>query len=760
MKKKHSFLISNLFLTLIFLGFQFSGIAQAYNFESDTNGNPPADISATNGTISTDDDTSPGGRGKTMTTLTASSGTRAAFNMDLFPSTKNYSVTWKETYTTAGNSGFTLRAFGSNTVATGIQRGYLFLTKPVNGKANIYISKSSGFTLISAIDITAPGVDIPRWYRASVEESTLTFEYSDDGIAFTQIESITDTTYPNAGGTQYTRGYGAAITGSFTDDISYHQIISQTPLSINNISEYQVFQRNSSNQANILISGTYTGEPTAIEASFNQSPYVTIDSNPSNGTFSGTLPMVNSGQGTITIRYTNETGTTATVDNVGIGDVFVIAGQSNGSGRGNTLNSYTHATLKASLFGNDDVWKNLTDATDSNSGQVDPVSSDGSASGSAWPIVATSILANTGVPVAFVPTTKGGSSISQWQPEADHTDASTLYGSMNRRINAVGGVVAGVLFFQGESDANQGTAQGTYETKLSTLINTIATDFPGTKTMIGQIGKNSYPGTNSIRAAQISTINSNANALLGPTMYDIDLADEGGDNLHFKSDNDMAQFASRWYAAIDKRFYEGIDGYGPILDAINLTYDDGNNKVTIPFSDDSNPILDIASTVTANSFNLKNNGVSVAISEVSIVGNKIEITPTVSLNTAQTITLTYASLNTAVDAAIYDSNSLPAQPFYDETVNLENTLATENLKNNDFNIYPNPAKGIVYLKSDKNVNIELNITIYNTLGKKVLEMNKKAKNGVPINISSLNKGLYFLKVKTGFHESIKKIVIE
>ena len=39
-------------------------------------------------------------------------------------------------------------------------------------------------------------------------------------------------------------------------------------------------------------------------------------------------------------------------------------------------------------------------------------------------------------------------------------------------------------------------------------------------------------------------------------------------------------------------------------------------------------------------------------------------------------------------------------------------------------------------------------------------MNKKAKNGVPINISSLNKGLYFLKVKTGFHESIKKIVIE
>ena len=54
-------------------------------------------------------------------------------------------------------------------------------------------------------------------------------------------------------------------------------------------------------------------------------------------------------------------------------------------------------------------------------------------------------------------------------------------------------------------------------------------------------------------------INSNANALLGPATYDINLQDESGDTLHFKSDGDMAEFASRWYDAIDATIYGGTD---------------------------------------------------------------------------------------------------------------------------------------------------------------------------------------------------------
>ncbi len=639
-----------------------------YDFEADVVGVAPANITAANGTITTV-------TGKAMQSTTAASGNTAAFNMDLFAAAADYAVTWKETYSTAGRSGFTLRGNGTNSIASGIARGYLFQASPSAGHVRIYTSNASSYTLLSTDNLAASGANTPRWYRATVAGTTLTFEYSDDGTNFTLIRTLTNTDYTAAGTTQYTRGYSGSTTGNAIDDVTFvnNDGAPTDAIALNNVSEYQVFQRNNANQADIVVSGTYTGSPTAIEASFNGGPYATIDASPTGGTYSGTLPAQAAGQGMLLVRFVNDTGISSSVANVGVGDIFIISGQSNASGRGNTLNSYSHPTLKAGLFGNDDNWKELADATDSNSGQVDGVSSDGIAKGSPWPIVATSIMANHGIPVAFVPTAKGGTSTAQWQPGSNHSNTSTLYGSMNRRITAVGGVVKGVLFFQGESDSGANVTQATYETRLGTIVNTIESDFVGTKTMVGQIGHSNKTGNDAIRAAQIATINANTNAVLGPATYDINLADEGGDTLHFKSDADMASFAARWYAAIDKEFYNGADGYGPILNTSGLVYDMANNKLTVPFTDDSTPAISLSSTVTANSFDLQNNGVSIAIATIAIVGNTIEITPTTVLNTTQSMTLTYASLNDAIEAAIYDPLALPAQPFYDTTITLLST---------------------------------------------------------------------------------------
>ncbi|MEP5253999.1 MAG: sialate O-acetylesterase [Winogradskyella arenosi] len=658
------FKLSHYLLTIVVtLGITLHSNSQTYDFESDTPGSPPNNVTSNNGTFEVNADTN---RTQTMTVLSSSEANTASFTLDLFPTSTNYSVTWKETYETAGRSGVILRGHGENSQNPGSLKGYLFQASPLQNHTRIYKSNADGYTNLIEISLAATGANVSRWYRATINGSTLTFEYSDDGLTFTLLTSITDSTYMSAGATQYTRGYGNLFTGSYVDDISFYEI--EDELTITNIDEYQIFQRSSSNTADILISGSYTGTPTAIEASFNGENYVTIDANPSNGEFTGTLANQNVGQGTLDVRFTNDTSKTSSVNNVGIGDIYVIAGQSNASGRGNNLNSYTHASLKATLFGNDDVWKNLEDATDSNSNQIDGVSTDSSAKGSPWPIVATNILANSSVPVAFVPTAKGGTSIDDWQPATNHSDTSTLYGSMHRRINAVGGKVAGVLFFQGESDASTGTIQSDYETGLTTIVNTIATDFPDTKTMIGQIGHNNYSGNDAIRAGQIAVINTNDNALMGPATYDIDLSD--GDTLHFKSDGDMAIFASRWYTAINKGFYNATDGYGPILDKENLHYEASTNKITVPFTDASLPTIDSNSTVTTSSFNLTNNGSPISISEITITDSTIEITPSVVLDSASSITLSYASLNTAVSAAIYDTNSLPAQPFYNEVVNV------------------------------------------------------------------------------------------
>lgn len=368
------------------------------------------------------------------------------------------------------------------------------------------------------------------------------------------------------------------------------------------------------------------------------------------------------------------------------------------------------------------------------------------ATGSPWPLVATSIMTSQNVSVAFAPTAKGGSFILQWLPEVNNSDVSTLYGSMNRRITAVGGKVKGVLFFQGERDAVEETAQALNETRFNTFINTAASDFNGLKTMIGQIGHSNSNSNNSVRAGQINVLHTNSNAILWPVTYDINLSDEGGDILHFKSDNDITEFARRWYKSIEKAFYSGTNGYGPITENANIVYSASLNKITVPFNDDTLPIINLGSTVETTSFDLKNNRVSVAISSLMIVDNTIELTPLTVLNIGQTITLSYASNNDGVDSAIYDNEDLPFENFFNLTVNDASLGVIENSFTSKPLIYNNPTEG--------NFSIDLR-SVYKSVTVKVMSLNGKliqSKNYNEIqllhfNIESILTGIYLLVIE-------------
>ena len=653
-------------IILLVLFAPFFTFSQVYNFDSDTLNEIPQNVTEVNGTIQVS--SSPDGS-QAMEAQTISDGNVAVFNMDLFPSSSDYSVTWKETYTVSRRDGFILRGSSSNTQSPDLLQGYLFQVNSSNGDARIYSSNASGYTSLAFADLDASGTNTPRWYKATANGNSLTLEYSTDGSTFIPLLSTTDTSY-TTGNTKYTIGYSPdGVGGMFVDDVTLESFDPASgSISINNINPYQVIQRDASGNADILVEGVYTGTPTDIEARWNGSATWTIMDLDTNGagTFSGTLVDQSQGQGLLEVRFSNDTLIINSIANAGIGDIYIIAGQSNASGRGSSLNNYTHGSLKAAQFGNNDTWSELQDAVDSNSGQIDNVSSD-NATGSPWPLIATSILASQNIPIAFVPTPKGGSRISQWQPGADHSNASTLYGSMNRRVTLVGGNAKAILFFQGESDASHSTAQATYETELNTFINTAASDFTGLKTMVGQIGHSNY-ANNLVRAAQINVLHDNSNAILGPVTYDIDLSDEGGDTLHFKSDADMTEFARRWYKAIEKEFYSGTNGYGPIVDEANLVYSFDLNKITVPFTDDTAPVINSGSTVAMSSFDLKNNGVSISISSLAIVDNTIELTPSTALNIGQSITLSYASDNDGVNAAIYDNDNLPAENFYNLSI--------------------------------------------------------------------------------------------
>jgi hypothetical protein len=238
------------------------------------------------------------------------------------------------------------------------------------------------------------------------------------------------------------------------------------------------------------------------------------------------------------------------VANVGIGDVFIVAGQSNPSGRGTNNQAYSHATLKAALFGNNYQWEELSDPYDSATSQVDTVSSDSSpaAAGSFVPPLATLIMADQNVPVAFVPCAKGGSAITAWLPDTDHFDRTTLYGSMAYRAQQTG--AKAVLWWQGEQDALSGMSQATYNGHLDTIADALQADL-GIKLVACKLQDCSGADVTAINAAIAEAWADNANVIPGADLSDIETDDE----YHLKTDAKLQEAANRWWAALQAAFY-------------------------------------------------------------------------------------------------------------------------------------------------------------------------------------------------------------
>lgn len=320
---------------------------------------------------------------------------------------------------------------------------------------------------------------------------------------------------------------------------------------------YQVFQRGAGGQGTISVTGTYTGSPGAMEASFNGGSWARLSDPPTGGTFSGTIANQTAGQGTLSVRWIGNPSSAVDRTIVGIGDIFIVGGQSNACGMSDSFNTYSHATLKAALFGNDYTWKELTEDSahpfDDEVSQVDAVSSDAGTGGSIYPLLATSYMASQGIPCAFVPCPKVGSQITtDWAIGANHQDRTTLYGSMVYRTLQIGGARC-VIWWQGESDAVAGTSQAAYNAALDTLADTFYSD-TGVKIMACTLeAMNDAPWNfptqrTAINSAITTAWGDNANVLTGADLSAFDF-----NGIHYGS-ADAAGVASAWWTAIRTAF--------------------------------------------------------------------------------------------------------------------------------------------------------------------------------------------------------------
>ncbi|ORE10540.1 DUF303-domain-containing protein [Rhizopus microsporus var. microsporus] len=86
---------------------------------------------------------------------------------------------------------------------------------------------------------------------------------------------------------------------------------------------------------------------------------------------------------------------------------------------------------------------------------------------------------NENVPVGLVACAHGGTSLHDWQRPTEinqNTVQTTLYGAMIDKIRAVGSHIAGVLWYQGESDAVSLELSRTYEERFQLWLDLLRSD--------------------------------------------------------------------------------------------------------------------------------------------------------------------------------------------------------------------------------------------------------------------------------------------
>ena len=181
---------------------------------------------------------------------------------------------------------------------------------------------------------------------------------------------------------------------------------------------------------------------------------------------------------------------TTSVGPLFVGDLWVLAGQSNMEGVGDLID-VTPPNPRVMLLGMSDKWAPaeeplhwLVDSPDpvhsgdpsdraQRSAQIHKARNKGAGLGLPF---AVTLVESTGVPIGLIASAHGGTSMEQWNPAKKEQGGNSLYGSMLRQVKLAGGKVRGVLWYQGESDA-MGGAWRVYPKVFSDFIAAVRSDF-------------------------------------------------------------------------------------------------------------------------------------------------------------------------------------------------------------------------------------------------------------------------------------------
>jgi len=319
----------------------------------------------------------------------------------------------------------------------------------------------------------------------------------------------------------------------------------EASFSIDTPGDRQVFQRDEHNVASVPIVCTAPksadrAEARAVNLESNKpTDWMPLSVGESPLSFKGSLRLPG---GWYRIEFRASAGTkalpAATVDHVGVGEVFVTAGQSNSCNHGKPRQSPADDRVSACDW-QTGRWRHADDPQPGAEG-------DG---GSPWPMLGDLLTKADGVPVGFISVGVGATSVEQWLPGGD------LYRRLKTALERAGphGVRA-VLWHQGEQDSVAATPADEYYHALALIIARSRHD-AGWQVPWG-VALVSYhpsaPAANypAIIAGQKMVIEKEPAVFAGPATDDFHNHDWMADGVHF-NERGLAAHAQGWAKALE-----------------------------------------------------------------------------------------------------------------------------------------------------------------------------------------------------------------
>lgn len=318
-----------------------------------------------------------------------------------------------------------------------------------------------------------------------------------------------------------------------------------TPPSISIPQTRQIYQRNVSNLGAVTITGTYVGAYTVIQAQASVinggTPvgWQNIVIGNMGSPFTGTLNLA-PGWYNVQVRVLNGAALSnpTTVTKVGVGELFICAGQSLLANYGQTANNVTDDRVSARTYAG--AWQIANDPQ--------PLNGDASIKASPIPLIGSALAVYLNMPVGFMDAAVGGTSTDTW--------IATLYASNLLPAMQAFGLTKfrAILWEQGQQDALIGNSTATYEANTTTIINQSRSD-AGWNVPWG-IADRSTIQTNTafptIQAGQDWLVANTTFAFGGSDSDSITNADRY-DTTHFNTAGQVLQ-ANMWVAAIKTYF--------------------------------------------------------------------------------------------------------------------------------------------------------------------------------------------------------------